>query len=78
VLEKPGFRGESSKFKTPAIRKGTKDRDINRKQLTRTDREEGIRGRVEDDDVWMRKREKGGEVLLFRCKVKLGRSRQGR
>lgn len=41
--------GKQVKSKTPAIRKDTRDRDIDRKQLTQTDRENEF-NRFEDDD----------------------------
>ena len=49
--------GKQVKSKTPAIRKDTRDRDIDRKQLTQTDRENEF-NRFEDGDGGM-KREGG-------------------
>jgi hypothetical protein len=42
--------GKQVKSKTPAIRKDTGDRDIDRKQLTQTDRRNRFGGRVEEEE----------------------------
>lgn len=50
--------GKQVKSKTPAIRKDTRDRDIDRKQLTQTDRENEF-NRFENGDGGMKR--EGGE-----------------
>jgi hypothetical protein len=52
--------GKQVKSKTPAIRKDTRDRDIDRKQLTQTDREDEF-ARFEDADGGMKRRMEGGK-----------------
>lgn len=52
--------GKQVKSKTPAIRKDTRDRDIDRKQLTQTDRDNEF-DRFEDDDGGMERRKEGGK-----------------
>jgi hypothetical protein len=64
--------GKQVKSKTPAIRKDTRDRDIDRKQLTQTD-QHNESGRVEDDDGGMeggrRKREEVSKCKCNKCVV---------